>query len=85
VTVRCKDVCGKTQGTLPGFDGVEDHCADAVFLDLPEPWLVIDDVMRVLKLGKTLCCYSPCIEQVHFYVNIICFAHNLSSGYTCRL
>eukprot|EP00596_Hydrurales_sp_CCMP1899_P006836 CAMPEP_0119045494 /NCGR_PEP_ID=MMETSP1177-20130426/40407_1 /TAXON_ID=2985 /ORGANISM="Ochromonas sp, Strain CCMP1899" /LENGTH=393 /DNA_ID=CAMNT_0007017405 /DNA_START=295 /DNA_END=1476 /DNA_ORIENTATION=- len=64
VTVTCKDVCGRIAGDEGGFPGVADQLADAVFLDLPEPWLAIDHVSRVLKPGRNLCCYSPCIEQV---------------------
>ena len=63
ITVTCRDVCGKTAGS-GGFEGVASHSVDAVFLDLPEPWLAIDDAIRVLQPGKILCCYSPCAEQV---------------------
>lgn len=35
-----------------------------MFLDVPEPWLALHHVKRVLRGGRTLCCYSPCIEQV---------------------
>ena len=39
VTVTCRDVCGKYADNEGGFAGVADLLADAVFLDLPEPWL----------------------------------------------
>jgi tRNA (adenine57-N1/adenine58-N1)-methyltransferase catalytic subunit len=64
VTVTCRDVCGKYAGDEGGFSGVGDLAANAVFLDLPEPWLAIDHVLRVLKPGGSLCTYSPCVEQV---------------------
>ena len=66
VTVQCRDVCGKFESVEKGFgfSGVEDQSIDAVFLDLPEPWLAIDSALRVIKPGKKLCSYSPCVEQV---------------------
>jgi tRNA A58 N-methylase Trm61 len=64
VTVTCTDVCGKYDPASCGFVGVTDRSVHAVFLDLPEPWLAIDDALRVLIPGRPICCYSPCIEQV---------------------
>lgn len=75
ITVQNRDIYGKSQGaaqdasitadaTVGGFTGVGDGEADAVFLDVPEPWLALHHVKRVLRPGRTLCCYSPCIEQV---------------------
>ncbi|KAJ5072565.1 tRNA (adenine(58)-n(1))-methyltransferase catalytic subunit trmt61a [Anaeramoeba ignava] len=42
----------------------EKEFADSVVLDLPSPFLVIEEVARVLKKSGTICSFSPCIEQV---------------------
>ncbi|XP_028752453.1 tRNA (adenine(58)-N(1))-methyltransferase catalytic subunit TRMT61A-like [Neltuma alba] len=58
ISVNVRD----TQGE--GFPGEFAGLADAVFLDLPQPWLAIPSAANVLKQDGTLCSFSPCIEQV---------------------
>lgn len=59
VTVRHRDVCQN------GFSEELNGVADAVFLDLPAPYLAIESVFKALKdSGGRFCSFSPCIEQV---------------------
>lgn len=58
VTTKHRDVCAD------GFTDELNGVADAVFLDLPAPYLAIDHVVNALKQeGGRFCAFSPCIEQ----------------------
>ncbi|KAM7509896.1 hypothetical protein LguiB_008771 [Lonicera macranthoides] len=58
VTVDVRDIQGE------GFPDDLLGLADAVFLDLPQPWLAIPSAGKMLKQDGILCSFSPCIEQV---------------------
>ncbi|KAJ1265510.1 hypothetical protein BS78_08G081300 [Paspalum vaginatum] len=58
ITVNVRDIQGE------GFPKEHHGAADAVFLDLPQPWLAIPSVGLMLKQDGVLCSFSPCIEQV---------------------
>lgn len=57
-------VSGGVDVVKKGFVGIKDGEADAVFLDLPAPYLMGAEIARVLKPNGTVCTFSPCIEQV---------------------
>lgn len=59
VTLRHRDTC------LEGFGDELENKVDAIFLDLPHPWLAIEHASYAFKKsGGKLCSFSPCIEQV---------------------
>jgi tRNA (adenine57-N1/adenine58-N1)-methyltransferase len=68
VQITHRDVC------KDGFDidGV-DISATAIFLDLPSPWAAIPHLKRVVnrKQAVSICCFSPCIEQVVKTVEVL--------------
>jgi tRNA (adenine57-N1/adenine58-N1)-methyltransferase catalytic subunit len=59
ITVTHADACGEA-----GFGREIDGLADAVFLDVPNPWEAIGNAARSLKHCGRICTFSPCIEQV---------------------
>lgn len=65
-----RDVCqdGFEINSIPsGFEKNGQICADVVFLDLPSPWTAITKLDQVISKDSRVgvCCFSPCIEQVH--------------------
>jgi tRNA (adenine57-N1/adenine58-N1)-methyltransferase len=47
-----------------GFRHQDYELADSLFLDIPNPWEAIDNVVLALKPGGYFANFSPCIEQV---------------------
>jgi tRNA (adenine57-N1/adenine58-N1)-methyltransferase len=54
VTTKIKDVT----------KGIDEKDLDAVILDIPNPWAVVEHAWKALKMGGYLCTYSPLISQV---------------------
>eukprot|EP00727_Mastigamoeba_balamuthi_P006163 m51a1_g2166 hypothetical protein (352) ;mRNA; r:52112-53167 len=61
-TVTDRDSCAA--GFLAPDKGLGAGGADAVFLDLPSPWVAVGHAHEVLRAGGAFCSFSPCIEQV---------------------
>lgn len=57
VRVRHRNVCERGFPQIGG--GV-----DAVFLDVPNPWAVVENARGILRPHGRICSFSPCIEQV---------------------
>lgn len=67
VTITHRDVCNDGfKLDLSASEGEGHLDATAVFLDLPSPWLAIPHLKSVISIsrGVSICCFSPCIEQV---------------------
>jgi len=60
VTIALRDVC------KDGFGDDMVAKLDAVFLDMPQPWLALETSKRALRIDRMcrFCSFSPCIEQV---------------------
>jgi len=61
VTASLRDVC------TDGFD-VESTTADAVFLDLPSPWLAIPFAAQCLKPGNVVICLKMLLQLLSIFI-----------------
>ena len=44
-------------------DGIDEDNIDLIFLDLPKPFEIFEDVMEALNVGGWLCVYAPYVDQ----------------------
>ncbi|MBI2653531.1 methyltransferase domain-containing protein [Candidatus Woesearchaeota archaeon] len=53
------------------YTEIDDKNIDVVILDLPEPWLALDNCAKALKPSGFLVSYSPSVPQVADFVNAV--------------
>lgn len=58
-------------------EGIDEDEVDVVFLDLPQPWDVVEHTAKSLKVGGYLSAYNPYIEQV-ITINKVLKKHGFS-------
>ena len=51
-------------------DGIDEDNIDLIFLDLPKPFEIFEDVMESLNVGGWLCVYAPYIDQAEISYRI---------------
>lgn len=51
-------------------EGIEEEELDLIFLDLPKPFEILEDVLDSLKLGGWVSIYAPYIQQAEISYNI---------------
>ena len=50
---------------------IDEHEVDAIILDLPEPWEVVNQALKALKYGGIIISFLPTIIQVSNYVDTL--------------
>jgi tRNA (adenine57-N1/adenine58-N1)-methyltransferase len=52
-------------------DGFSDKNADAVFIDVPEPWTIVPHAAEAVKTGHYVVSWSPNVEQVKRTIDML--------------
>lgn len=53
------------------YNEIDDKNMDVIILDLPEPWLALENCAKALKAGGFLVSYSPSVPQMADFANAV--------------